>query len=141
MTTRPSWHDVKHRSVVPYSVWSNRLTKGWDLERALLEPAAQRTNRIEAVRQIIAQHPDATPNQIARLMGKHVKPWEVRDMLDAIAAKAVAEPPKRVAAFRAAPVQPPTPTRAGTPGTAWVHPIRRQALGLPVAPKGYAIGS
>ena len=137
MTTRPSWHDVKHRSVVPYSVWSNRLTKGWDFERALLEPAAQRTNRLAAVKQIIAQHPDATPNQIARLMGKHVKPWEVRDMLNAIAAEAVRAPAEIVAPAAAAAIAPALKS-AVTPGVAWVHPIRARALGLPVAPRGYA---
>jgi hypothetical protein len=131
---RPSWHAVKHRSVVPYSVWSNRLTKGWGVEQALTTPAAVRTNRTSTVRRILAQQPDATPNQIAKQMGRHVKPWEVRDILDAIAATNTTAP---------AAAAPPAPPHAkSTPsGPAWVHPIRRRALGLPVAPDGYAIGS
>jgi hypothetical protein len=132
---RPSWHAVKHRAVVPYSVWSNRITKGWDLEQALTTPAAVRSNRTVTVRRILAQQPGLTPNQIAKQMGRHVKPWEVRDIMSAIAAKDTI-----TTAAAAAP--PAAPHTKSTPsGPAWVHPIRRRALGLPVAPGGYATGS
>jgi hypothetical protein len=94
-----------------------------------------RTNRTATVRRILAQQPDATPKQIAKQMGRHVKPWEVRDIMSAIAAKDTITAPAA-----AAPPAPP-PTKSTPSGAAWVHPIRRRALGLPVAPDGYAIGS
>lgn len=122
---RPRWAEIRHRSVVPYAVWSNRLTIGWDMERALTTPSTQRQDRRALVRAILADDPAATPKQIAKRVGGGIKQWEVRDILLKLAQ----------------PVEPQPVPKPTTPGAAWVHPIRRRALGLPVAPKGYAIGS
>lgn len=136
---RPSWHAVKHFAVVSYSVWSNRMTKGWECERALTTPAAVRTNRTATVRRILAQQPDLTPSQIAKKMGRHVKPWEVRDIIEAIAVKDTPAPavatPAVVASFA------PPHTKPTLVGPAWIHPIRARALGLPVAARSYDTSS
>ena len=114
MGMTPDWATVAHRAVVSRHVWRQRVARGWDVETALTTPFVERRDLRTRVREILAHQPDATPQDVARLLGEIGTAHTKRVMESIGKAPPTAEPP-----------------------LVWVHPIRRRALGLPVAASSY----
>lgn len=114
MGVTPDWAAVAHRAVVSRHVWRQRVARGWDVETALTTPFVERRDLRTRVREILAQQPDATPQDVARLLGEIGTAHAQRVMESIGRAPQKAEPP-----------------------LVWVHPIRRRLLGLPVAATSY----
>lgn len=114
MGIKLDWAAVAHRAVVSKRVWWQRVARGWDADTALTTPFVERRDLRTRVREILAHHPNATPQDVARMMGEIGPAHTKRVMVSIGKAPASAEPP-----------------------LVWVHPIRRRALGLPVAATSY----
>ena len=94
MGIKLDWATVAHRAVVSRHVWRQRVARGWDVETALTTPFVERRDLRTRVREILAHQPDATPQDVARLLGEIGTAHTKRVMESIGKATAPAEPPR-----------------------------------------------
>ena len=146
--TAAQWEAVKDRAVVPREVVRNRMRHGWALEPALTTPKGSRRPVVARIRDLVQRTPGITADAIHMALpdvSKAVVYKSVGRDVDAGRIRTIKAPGQNPDGWRSVIGYVLVPESAiskrtgrphrdeeWTPG-AWIHPIRRRLLGLPVA--------